>query len=140
MLLDDCDGGAEENILLEGGPKFGRLSDEGRGGELHPLDQCIVLSLCLDVSNSNPRDGLTQEEMFPYVERVLQQPPSASSTNWMVHSTALLERSWLEFERRKTMERSLLQMQALLDQVCSLVFFFFLFSHWSMMNSRMAGR
>lgn len=34
----------------------------------------------------------------------------------MVYSTALLERSWLEFERRKTADRAMLQMQALIDQ------------------------
>ena len=49
--------------------------------------------------------------MQPYIERVLVQ-----ANNWMVHSMALLQRSWLEFERRKTADRALLQMQALLDQ------------------------
>jgi tetratricopeptide (TPR) repeat protein len=109
VLLDSQDGGAAENILLEGGPKF--TEDQDRGGELHPLDQALLMALCLDVKNSNPTDGLTNEEMYPYVERVLQH-----AKNWMVHSTALLQRSWLEFERRKTMDRALLQMQALLDQ------------------------
>jgi hypothetical protein len=54
-------------------------------------------------------DGLTQEEMSPYIERVLQQ-----ANNWMIHSTALLERSWLEFERRKTADRAMLQIQAII--------------------------
>ena len=71
----------------------------------------MLLCLCLDVANSNPDDGLTNEQMLPYIERVLTQP-----NNWMVHSTALLQRSWLEYERRKTADRALLQMQALLDQ------------------------
>ena len=34
----------------------------------------------------------------------------------MVYSTALLERSWLEYERNKTTERAVLQIQALVDQ------------------------
>lgn len=34
----------------------------------------------------------------------------------MIHSTALLERSWLEFERRKVADRAMLQIQALIDQ------------------------
>ena len=34
----------------------------------------------------------------------------------MIHSTGLLQRSWLEFEKRRTMDRALLQIQALLDQ------------------------
>lgn len=120
VLLDSTDGGAQENILLEGGPRFTALDNEGTEkanleselrSSLHPVDQAIILGLCLDVSNSNPADGLTNEEMAPYIERVLQQ-----ANNWMIHSTALLERSWLEFEKRRTMDRAMLQIQALLDQ------------------------
>lgn len=127
VMLDSVDGGATENIILEGGPVFTSTAATvattttaaavtatvgvDNGGALHPLDQAIILALCLDVSNSNPVDGLTNEEMQPYVERVLQQ-----AANWMIHSTALLERSWLEFERRKTMDRAMLQIQALIDQ------------------------
>ena len=50
-------------------------------------------------------------QTFANIERVL-----GLATNWMIHSTALLERSWLEFERRKTMDRAMLQIQALIDQ------------------------
>ena len=113
VLLDSMDGGAVENIILEGGPKFSATATGAvdKGGDLHPIDQAIILALCLDVGNSNPVDGLTNEEMQPYVERVLEQ-----AANWMIHSTSLLERSWLEFERRKTMDRAMLQIQALIDQ------------------------
>lgn len=37
----------------------------------------------MDVSNSNPRDGLTNEQMTPYIARVLRQP----GCNWMVRET-----------------------------------------------------
>jgi tetratricopeptide (TPR) repeat protein len=111
VLLDNQDGGAAENILLEGGPQFAEGSKHDKGGQLHPIDQAILLALCLDVHNSNADHALTYEEMYPYIERVLLQ-----ANNWMVHSTALLERSWLEFERRKTMDRAMLQIQALIDQ------------------------
>lgn len=111
VLLDSVEGGAAENIIIEGGPRFAEGTVVDKGGLLHPVDQAIILSLCLDVCNSNPADGLTNEQMLPFIERVLDQ-----ASNWMVHSTALLERSWLEFERRKTMDRSLLQIQALIDQ------------------------
>ena len=111
VLLDTIDTGAAENIILEGGPKFSGADDYEDGGDLHPLDQAVILALCLDVKNSNPVDGLTNEEMQPYVERVLKL-----AKNWMIHSTALLQRSWLEFERRKTADRAMLQIQALIDQ------------------------
>ncbi len=111
ILLDQVNTGAAENIILEGGPRFQNPEEVQNGGSLHPLDQSIVLAFCLDVSNSNPIDGLTNEEMLPYVEKVLKQP-----INWMIHSTALLQRSWIEFERRKTADRAMLQIQALIDQ------------------------
>jgi hypothetical protein len=54
VLLDSTDGGPEENILFEGGPRF---SDEdlNKGGSLHSIDQAVILALCLDVENNNPK-------------------------------------------------------------------------------------
>ncbi|KAF8878587.1 hypothetical protein CPB84DRAFT_1688262 [Gymnopilus junonius] len=79
---------------------------------LHPLDQCILLSLCLNVRNTSPSHGLTTEQMSPYVSRVVSHP-----RNWTVHTMALLLRSRLESSRTRTVERSTLQLQALIDQM-----------------------
>jgi tetratricopeptide (TPR) repeat protein len=79
---------------------------------LHPLDQCILLSLCLNVRNTSPLHGLTTEQMTPYVARVISHP-----RNWSVHTMALLLRSRLESSRTRTVERSTLQLQALIDQM-----------------------
>ncbi len=46
-----------------------------------------------------------------YLARVLNQ-----HDDWMVYSTALLERAWLECERTHGRERAILQIQALADQ------------------------
>ena len=100
---------AEEGILLER-IKF----DEEEKNEIQDLtiiDQSILLALCLDVKNNNPADGLTGEEMGAYLARVLDH-----HDDWMVYSTALLERAWLEFERNHARERAILQLQALVDQ------------------------
>ncbi|KAF0699193.1 Aste57867_10245 [Aphanomyces stellatus] len=78
---------------------------------LQVIDQAILLSFCLDVKNNNPADGLTTEQMMPYLTRVLDNP-----NNWMVYSTGLLERAWLECEMQRSRERAILQMQALVDQ------------------------
>lgn len=62
--------------------------------------------------------------MFPYVQRVIMQYEEAlnntqselgllSHNNWMIYSTALLERSWLEFEKRRTADRAMLQVYQL---------------------------
>jgi tetratricopeptide (TPR) repeat protein len=79
---------------------------------LHPLDQCILLSLCLNVRNTSPLHGLTTEQMAPYIARVVSHP-----RNWSVHTMALLLRSRLESSRTRTVERSTLQLQALIDQM-----------------------
>jgi len=110
VMLDSQDGGASENILLEGGPHFSDAA-MNQGGKLHVVDQAVVLALCLDVTNSNADEGLTREEKEPYLQKVLQEAKS-----WMIHSTGLLERSWLEFEKGRSADRAMLQMQALLDQ------------------------
>jgi len=82
-----------------------------RRGSLSLLDQCILLGLCMDVKNSYAMEALTAEEMMAYVERVVQSP-----NNWMLYSTALLIKSQLEYEKTKTKERAILQMQVLVDQ------------------------
>ena len=99
----------EDSVLLEN-IKYEDESDN-RVSNLNVLDQSIILALCLDVKNTNPADGLTGEEMGAYLARVLHH-----HDDWMVYSTALLERSWLEFEGNHTKERAILQMQALADQ------------------------
>ena len=92
------------------------------------LDQSILLAMCLDVKNENPMDGLLAEEMGPFLERVLSQQHAmhdkkgktdkydSSLADWMVYSTTLLERAWLECESNHKRERSILQIQALVDQ------------------------
>ena len=100
-----------DDELLLGRVKF---EDESKNKvqDLNVLDQAILLSLCLDVKNTNPSgDELTNEEMSAYLARVLDH-----HDDWMLYSTALLERSWLEFERTHGKERAILQVQALADQ------------------------
>ncbi|KAF6748986.1 hypothetical protein DFP72DRAFT_552793 [Ephemerocybe angulata] len=91
-----------------------RLShiDPSKQPALHPLDQSILLSLCLNVKNTMPAHGLTNEQMAPYVARVITHP-----RNWSVHTMALLLRARLESQRTRTVERSAFQLQALVDQM-----------------------
>lgn len=93
------------------GSHLGHL-DPSNQPALHPLDQCILLSLCLNVRNTSPAHGLTTEQMTPYVARVISHPE-----NWSVHTMSLLLRSRLEAHRTRTVERSTLQLQALIDQM-----------------------
>lgn len=75
------------------------------------MDQCILLALCLNVKNENPRHGLTWEEMKAYVDRILKNP-----NNWMIHSMGLLIKARLESLRERTADRAAMQIQVLIDQ------------------------
>jgi len=79
---------------------------------LDPLDSTILLALASCIKNTNPADGLTMEEMAPYVARVL-----AHTRNWSVHTMALLLKTRLEHKSARTVQRSVLQLQALVDQL-----------------------
>jgi tetratricopeptide repeat protein 27 len=80
---------------------------------LDPLDSIILLSTAASITNTSPADGLTREETLPYALRVLE----GGSSNWQVYTQALLMRSRIEGYKSRTVERGLLQLQALVDQV-----------------------
>ncbi|OLY85587.1 TPR repeat-containing protein C19B12.01 [Smittium mucronatum] len=78
---------------------------------LRMIDQCILLGFCLEVKNENPSHGLTTEQMVPFVTRVIENP-----NNWSIYTASLLIRSRLEADKSRTVQRSALQLQALVDQ------------------------
>ncbi|KAL8729047.1 MAG: hypothetical protein Q9181_005135 [Wetmoreana brouardii] len=80
---------------------------------LQPLDSIILLAYASSITNTSPSDGLTREETLPYAVRVLQ----GTSSNWQIYTQALLVRSRIEGYRSRTIERGVLQLQALVDQV-----------------------
>ncbi|KAJ6788777.1 hypothetical protein PWT90_06356 [Aphanocladium album] len=81
--------------------------------QLSPLDQIILLTEATIKDTFSPADTLTAEEILPFATRVLAD----KSTNWQVYTQALLVRSRIEVHRSRTLERGVLQMQAVADQV-----------------------
>ncbi|KAI1128959.1 hypothetical protein F5Y10DRAFT_162765 [Nemania abortiva] len=81
--------------------------------ELHPLDQIILLTEATLKDTFSPSDSLTLEEILPYAVRVIDD----KSKNWQIYTQALLVRSRIELNRSRTVERGVLQMQAVADQV-----------------------
>lgn len=81
--------------------------------QLEPLDSIILLALASSITNTSPQHGLTREETLPYATRVLE----GGSSNWQVYTQALLVRSRIEGYKSRTIERGLLQLQALVDQI-----------------------
>ncbi|PHH81236.1 hypothetical protein CDD82_1213 [Ophiocordyceps australis] len=81
--------------------------------QLSPLDQIILLTEATLKDAFSPADALTAEEILPFAARVLAD----DSTNWQIFTQALLVRSRIEIHRSRTVERGVLQLQALADQV-----------------------
>lgn len=80
---------------------------------LQPLDSIILLAVASSIINTSPQDDLTREETLPYATRVL----AGKGTNWQIYTQALLVRSRIEAYRSRTVERGVLQLQAVVDQV-----------------------
>ncbi|KAI3330358.1 hypothetical protein F4824DRAFT_478949 [Ustulina deusta] len=80
---------------------------------LHPVDQIILLTEATLKDTFSPSDSLTLEEILPYAVRVIDD----KSVNWQIYTQALLVRSRIELNRSRTVERGVLQMQAVADQV-----------------------
>jgi hypothetical protein len=95
-----------DDTLLEKIDITDKQDSEILSKKIGPFDQCILLAFCMNVKNTNPIHGLTTEEMFSYVNRILENP-----SNWMVHTMGLLEG-----DKSRTVERAVLQLQALVDQ------------------------
>lgn len=81
--------------------------------QLSPLDQITLLTEATIKDTYSPLDKLNSEEILPYAVRVLSDKP----TNWQIYTQALLVRSRIESHRSRTQERSVLQLQAIVDQI-----------------------
>ncbi|EED15591.1 TPR domain protein [Talaromyces stipitatus ATCC 10500] len=87
--------------------------DPSNQPKLNPLDSAILLAIASAITNNSPEHGLTREETLPYATRVIE----SGSNNWQIYTQALLVRSRCEAFKARTVERGVLQMQALVDQV-----------------------
>lgn len=81
--------------------------------QLKPLDQITLLTEATIKDSLSPLDKLSREEILPYAVRVLSDKPS----NWQIYTQALLVRSRIESHRSRTQERSVLQLQVIVDQI-----------------------
>ncbi|KAG5995457.1 hypothetical protein E4U54_002854 [Claviceps lovelessii] len=93
-------------------PGLAELSPDDQP-QLAPLDQIILLTEATLKDAFSPADALTSQEILPFAVRVLAD----KSTNWQIYTQALLVRSRIEVHRSRTVERGVLQLQAVADQV-----------------------
>ena len=95
-----------EDVAFDDQKRRANVQDPRRAA----LTSCVALALCLDVKNTNPDDGLTNDQMRPYVAFAL-----ASPVDWLVHSAALLQRTHQEHSVYSA-DRAALQLEVLANQ------------------------
>lgn len=94
--------------------------DPGDQPQLSIVDQCILLAYAGVIKLSAASDDqIIIEQVAAYIARVLHTPidTARKESNWTVNSAALLARTRVEGHRSRTVERSVLQLQALVDQL-----------------------
>lgn len=83
--------------------------------QLNNYDNIQLLLRLTTIRQSSPaQNPLVEEELSALVSRVLYQK---GSKNWTIFSRALWERSIVETTKAKTIERGLLQMQSLVEEL-----------------------
>ncbi|XP_066281764.1 tetratricopeptide repeat protein 27-like [Branchiostoma lanceolatum] len=94
-----------------------KLTDPGQveAVDLSSVEQALVLGLCISRKIYCPKDKLTEEEVLAYVYYLLGQP-----RDWSVQTAALLLRCLGEKNSSRKVERSMAQLQSLVDQYKSL--------------------
>ena len=123
--------GLEEHRLLpvairqEYIPRGLQLLDPNRQPLLSNYDSIQLLLRLYVLRQTTPaRDPLVEEELTALISRVIYQGDNSSedgsmttTRNWSVFSRSLWERSILETRKVKTIERGLLQMQSLVEEL-----------------------
>ncbi|CUM67027.1 uncharacterized protein PRCAT00004715001 [Priceomyces carsonii] len=83
---------------------------------LSDIDNVQLLLRLTTLKQTSPsNDPLVEEELQALVGRIVYSP--SSSVNWSIFSRALWERSVLETNKAKTIERGILQMTSLVEEV-----------------------
>lgn len=125
VVSDDRRSVVDKDENGEGFPKDLRLEDEvrlekiaftesGRGDAvtLSGVQQAVVMGRFEVRLRALPIDSLTGEEVLPYLTAVL-----GCRRSWAFHCQALLARSKLESRDRRSVERALMQVQTVVDNL-----------------------
>lgn len=79
---------------------------------LSALDQAVILGLTFEHKKSQAVSKLNKEKLLAYLEVITNRPKA-----WCIHMMALLMRSRLEKESSRRVERSMMQLEALVDSI-----------------------
>ncbi|KAL7302481.1 hypothetical protein TKK_0005125 [Trichogramma kaykai] len=82
--------------------------------KLGSYEQAIVLAAYFHLLRSQPKDLLRDEEIISYLNCVID-----NTDNWCLKVTALYQRCLLEAKHKRTIDRTLMQLEYLNEQLCS---------------------
>ncbi|KAK9241342.1 hypothetical protein V1525DRAFT_392860 [Lipomyces kononenkoae] len=116
--IDDADG--DESV-----PSALMEEDPNSPSVLADIDSCILLLTQYRIRSVSPSNNpLTTEEVLAYISRIVSSstgvqdsPYVSGKVNWTIFSRALWERSVLESNSAKTVERGTLQLASLVDEL-----------------------
>ncbi|KAE9536645.1 hypothetical protein AGLY_007047 [Aphis glycines] len=91
-----------------------KFSNESAGKfpKLSSLQQAAILNTLILEQKCKPKDDLQFEELQPYIRCLLSQ-----QSVWSVHVSTLLQRSLLERDSRKSVERAMRQIESLVSSL-----------------------
>ncbi|XP_041977434.1 tetratricopeptide repeat protein 27 [Aricia agestis] len=112
---EETHGGSElpKDIELQDDVRLDRIQFNERiiQSELPSLEQTLCLLTVQYLQKARPKDDLMREELQPYIEAVLNQKKGP----WSTRVGALLVRCKLEADHKRTVERSMLQCEAIVN-------------------------
>ncbi|AET37791.1 tetratricopeptide repeat-containing protein EMW1 Ecym_2033 [Eremothecium cymbalariae DBVPG len=118
--LDGIDGLQDDKLLpiairQENIPICLSEIDPNNQPTLTPYDNIQLLLRLYTIKQTTPAgDALVEQELFALLSRIIHQD---GPKNWGIFSRALWERSILETSKAKTIERGILQMQSLVEEL-----------------------
>ncbi|CAL7943542.1 unnamed protein product [Xylocopa violacea] len=80
--------------------------------QLGAVEEAIVLAKHVQLQLSQPKDKLTDEEIIPYLTVVV-----SNTRNWSLKVASLYYRCLLESKDKRTVERSMMQMEYLINEL-----------------------
>ena len=101
-----------DDTLLEkvkiSNPQDKKLLESGKG--LSQLEHIVLYGILHDYHKNSAKTELTHEELSPFIEFLL-----SNSVNWCVNVVAMFMRAKLEATNTRRMERSLMQLETLIE-------------------------
>ncbi|XP_025190484.1 tetratricopeptide repeat protein 27 [Melanaphis sacchari] len=91
-----------------------KFSNESAGQfpKLNSLQQAAILNTLILEQKCKPKDDLQFEELQPYIRCLVSQ-----QSVWSIHVSTLLQRSLLERDNRKSVERAMQQIESLVSSL-----------------------